>query len=964
MSELRKPTSLPEIEQSILEFWDREEIFQKTVALRNDAEPFVFYDGPPFANGMPHHGHIAMMAIKDAVLRYKTMQGYKVPRKIGWDTHGLPVEYETEKELNLSGKRDIEAYGIHKFVDAAQASVLRYTKEWEATMQRMGRWMDLTHPYTTMDRDYMESVWWAFHTLHEKGLVYKDYRVSPYCPRCGTVLSNFEVNQGYKDDTVDPSAYVAVRVTAGLVQTHGAWIVIWTTTPWTLPSNVALAVDPKSEYVVVESEGKNYVVAKKLVEKVFPDGTIIGTKSFSGEELVGTTYEPLYRQTDDPKAYRVIASGHVTMDDGTGVVHIAPAYGEDDYVLGKTHELPLIQTVMADGTVLSGKNIPGEGLFVKDADSIILDDLRERGLLVRRTTLKHTYPFCWRCDTPLLYYPTTSWYVKVSAFREELINENEQINWQPAHLRDGRFGKWLEGARDWAISRDRYWGAPIPVWECDTCETFRVFGSIKALVEMGANEADLTDLHRPAIDNVTLPCSCGGTMRRISHVFDCWFESGSMPFAQEHYPFSGTEVFNPDHNENYPAHFIAEALDQTRGWFYTLHVLGVGLFGKRAYDAVVTSGLILAPDGRKLSKKLRNYTEPNEIFNTIGVDPLRLFIFTATSLGEDYRFSDQAVRDVQRRWLTPLLNVVTYWQLSKQDSDDSVTTEPAHALLDTWILARIADAHKQIIDAMEGDGYHPPFDIVRACRTFGPLVEDISTWYVRLSRGRQDSSFTQTLGEVLMAMSRLYAPFMPFIAEHIYQVLKNEEMDPSVHMAFYSIPKEWSDATVIESMRSVQTVVTLGRELRATHKLPLRQPLATLQIVESSAEMSDSMLDLIAQELQIDTVETVGRADSSFVFAEGGNVKLGLDTRMTDDLKDRGEANELRRIIQDLRKQSGLQPKDKAFAFVASLDERVGALVQSQLASTHIVYEAANEPLLAKTKEGEREVVLFAHVQT
>lgn len=964
MSELRKPLSLPEIEQSVLEFWDREAIFQKTVDLRRDAEPFVFYDGPPFANGMPHYGHIAMMAIKDAVLRYKTMQGYNVPRKIGWDTHGLPVEYEIEKALNLSGKRDIEAYGIDKFVDAARASVLRYTKEWETTMQRMGRWMDLTHPYTTMDRNYMESVWWAFHRLHEKGLIYKDYRVSPYCPRCGTVLSNFEVNQGYKDNTVDPSAFVAFRITGGLKQTYGSWIVAWTTTPWTLPSNVALAVDPKSEYIVVESEGEKYVVAKNLAEKVFPDGVTIESKYFSGEELVGTTYEPLYRQTSDANAYKIIASDHVTMDEGTGIVHIAPAYGEDDYALGKLNDLPMIQTVAPDGTVETGKSIPGEGLFVKDADRIILDDLHDRGLLVRRTTLKHTYPFCWRCDTPLLYYPTTSWYVKVSAFREELLNENEQINWQPAHLRDGRFGKWLEGARDWAISRDRYWGAPIPVWECDRCDTFRVVGSIQALVEMGVDEAELTNLHRPSIDDVTLSCSCGGTMRRISQVFDCWFESGSMPFAQEHYPFSGTETFNPDHNENYPAHFIAEALDQTRGWFYTLHVLGVGLFGKRAYDAVVTSGLILASDGRKLSKKLRNYTEPSEIFDTVGVDPLRLFIFTATSLGEDYRFSDQAVRDVQRRWLTPLLNVVTYWQLSKQDIDNSATTDPAHELLDTWVLARVAESHKQIVDAMDGDGYHPPFDIVRACRTFGPLVEDISTWYVRLSRGRKDVSFTKTLGDVLITLSRFYAPFMPFIAEHMYQILREEGMEPSVHMAPFSLSSEWSDAAVIESMRGVQTVVTLGRELRSTHKLPIRQPLDTLHIVAPSLALSDSMLGLIAQELQIDTVSIVDKPDASYVVVKSNDVTLGLNTHITEDLKVRGEANELRRIIQDLRKQAGLQPKDKAFVFVASLDEQLGSLVQSQLLNTHIVYELSNEQPLAKSKDGEREVALFGHVQT
>lgn len=949
---MHKQQGLPELEQAVLAFWRDEEIFQKVVDARRDAKPFVFYDGPPFTTGLPHYGHILQMAIKDAVLRYKTMQGFRVPRKIGWDTHGLPVEYELEKELKLSGKREIEAFGIDKFVEAARGIVLRCTDQWKHTMERMGRWVDVAHPYTTMDNNYIESVWWAFSELHKKDLVYKDFRVSPYCPRCGTVISNFEVNQGYKDNVPDTSVYVAVPVT-----TEGAFqdakLVLWTTTPWTLPSNVAVAVDAEATYVVVEQDGSRYILGEPLAKQVFPEGKI--TQKITGRDLLGLVYDPLYKQTSESGAYRVVSGHHVTMESGTGLVHMAPAYGEDDFKIGRENGLPLLQSIEPDGTVTIGRGIPGEGLFFKDADRLIIEDLATRDLLVRESKIQHTYPFCWRCDTPLLYYPTTSWYIAVTKIKDELLKENAEIDWLPQHLRDGRFGRWLEGARDWAVSRDRYWGAPLPVWECAACERVKV---VSSRAEIGVN-TDF-DLHRPYIDEITLTCDCGEVMRRVPFVFDCWFESGSMPYAQHHYPFENAGAFNPETGEGYPADFIAEALDQTRGWFYTLHVLGVALFNKRAYNSVVVSGLLLASDGKKLSKRLRNYTPPEEVFESQGVDALRLFLFTATTVGEDYRFSDEAVADVKRRWITPLLNVVTYWQLSQQDSDGQAQTTEHHALLDAWIKARVAEAAEQVEAAMEGNDEYSPFDIVRACRSFGPLVEDLSTWYVRLSRGRKDPAFTETLTSVLQTMSQIYAPYVPFLSEHIYRTVGGAQA--SVHLTDWPNIVTWKNAELVQRMDFIRNVVTVGRELRSKAGIPLRQPLALLQVATENS-LSGAEAEVIRQELQVLEVGRVTAVTESFSQLAAPGILLGLDTAITPDLKNRGLANVLRRTIQDLRKQANLQPQDKAFVTVTPLTPELETYLVSQLGATELTQDVSGQPLLGEAthRDGESSwhVVLY-----
>ncbi len=942
MENHNKIKSLPQIEDTILQFWQEKNIFTKVVALRKDAKQFVFYDGPPFTTGLPHYGHIMQMANKDAVLRFKTMQGFNVPRKIGWDTHGLPVEYELEKELGLQGgKPAIEAFGIENFVEAARKIVLRYTAEWTKTMERMGRWVNFDHPYTTMDNDYIESVWWAFKTLHDKGLVYKDFRVSPYCPRCGTVLSNFEVNQGYQDNVPDTSIYTALKITSE-GKFKDRYLIFWTTTAWSTTAIVAMAVNAEADYVLLNQDDRHYIMARERVGDLFNTPEI--EAEFKGSELLGLEYEPLYDVDSSANLHRVVAGDYVSTEDGTGIASIAPAYGEVDAEVGKREGFPVVQTVNPDGTIKKGLGLPGEGLFVKEAEKAIVADLEERGFLVLAQPIKHTYPFCWRCDSPLLYYPATSWFVRVTAIKEQLLEENNEINWLPEHLRDGRFGKWLEGARDWAISRDRYWGAPLPIWECKN-------GHMKII---GSRHDDkkleqLNDFHRPYIDSITLNCEeCTESMQRVPFVFDCWFESGSMPYAQWHYPFANKEHFAPSKQRGYPADFIGEALDQTRGWFYTLHVLGVALFGQRAYESVVVTGLLLAPDGKKLSKRLRNYVEPEALFEQEGVDALRLFLFTSASLGEDYRFSDAAVRDVKRRWIVPLLNVLEYYKLSLKDKDDIVETQPEHHELDTWIKSRVAQSRAHVFDAMDGDERRSPYDLVRACRTLGPLVEDFSTWYVRLSRGRKDKAFTQTLQIVLEEISKTYASFLPFLTEYIYQNLLDTDAKKleSVHLCTLTPLHDWQNNEILKEMELVRGLVTIGRELRAQAGVALRQPLAVLELAMTNL-LHPSAQELLLQELNIKQLHIVEKINPEYLAGSYESITIGLDQTLTEGLRNEGMANMIRRTIQDLRKQAGLMPGDEAKVVIIDLDPMIQKLIQEQLETTHISSEQdINEPLM------------------
>jgi isoleucyl-tRNA synthetase len=657
---------LAEIEEQLLDKWAEEMTFEKSLENRKGAERFTFYDGPPFANGVPHYGHLVQTTIKDSMTRYKTMRGYYVPRRVGWDTHGLPVEYAIEKKHDFKGKRDIVEYGIDKFNAECRDSVFEFKDIWENMFRRVGRWADYDNTYATLDESYIESVWWVFKTLYDKGYVYKDFRSAPYCPRCATPLSNFELNQGYQDGVKDPSLFVKFKLTD-----EDAYLLGWTTTPWSLPGNAAIAVNPEADYLYVKLNDDNgkeetVVLVRERLEALNVDTYHI-LKEVKGADLVGKKYEPLYEisntNQDDgmEKLYKVWSAEFVSIEDGSGVLHVAPAFGEDDLNLAKQEGIPVLKTIDENGHVITDAGLPDifAGKFFKSADKLIIEDLAKRDLVYAAETIEHTYPFCWRCDTPLLYYATDSWLVSVTKVKEQLISNNQKINWTPNHIRDGRFGKWLENARDWAISRNRFWGAPLPIWATEDGELV-VIGSVSELKERAVNPEKIGDLHRPYVDDIEIRTDSGKIARRIPEVFDCWFESGSMPYAQDHYPFQDKEGWE----KTYPADFIAEAIDQTRGWFYTLHVLATALFDKPAFKNVICSGWVVAADGEKLSKRKKNYAPMDEVFDQYGVDTMRFFMANSPIVnGEDVRFSVDYLRDVQRNVFMTFNNVFLFYKL-------------------------------------------------------------------------------------------------------------------------------------------------------------------------------------------------------------------------------------------------------------------------------------------------------------
>ena len=655
--------NFPRMEEGILEFWKNKGIFKKSIEQREGCDEYIFYDGPPFATGLPHFGHFVPGTVKDVYPRYQTMKGKKVDRRFGWDCHGLPVEYEMEKELGISGKKEIEDFGIAKFNESCRSIVLRYTKEWETIVTRMGRWVDFEHDYKTMDPDYMESIWWVVKQLWEKGLLYEGYYILPYCPRCSTVLSNHELNLGGYKEVHDPAITIKFKVDGE----DSTYFLAWTTTPWTLPSNLALAVHNDVEYVKVSDSGENYIMAKERLSAYYKNEDeykIVWTKK--GSELTGMSYEPLFSYFADAKekgAFRVFPAEYVTTEDGTGIVHTAPGFGEDDYNTLKSTGVPTVCPI--DGECKFTSEVPDyEGRFVKDCDKDIIARLKEEGKLVLRQQYLHNYPHCWRCSSPLIYRAISSWFVDIDKIKKKMLDANSQIYWMPSHLKEGRFGKWLEGARDWAISRNRYWGNPIPVWKCDSCSETDCIGSIKELEDKCGTRVE--DLHKHIIDDLTYPCKCGGTMKRVPEVLDCWFESGSMPYAQVHYPFENKEHFE----SHFPADFICEGLDQTRGWFYTLTILAAALFDKPAFKNVIVNGLVLADDGKKMSKSARNYTDPIEVVNQYGADALRFFLTnSAVVRAEDLRYSDESVKEILKTIIIPIWNAysffVTYANIDK-----------------------------------------------------------------------------------------------------------------------------------------------------------------------------------------------------------------------------------------------------------------------------------------------------------
>jgi isoleucyl-tRNA synthetase len=876
--EVPSKVNFPEMEEGVLRFWKETKIFEKGLEMRRDAPRYVFYEGPPTANGLPGTHHVLARVFKDLFPRYKTMQGYYVLRKGGWDTHGLPVELEIEKELNLNSKQAIEDYGVAEFNAQCQESVFRYVKEWEELTDRIGFWIDMDDPYVTLKNEYIESVWWILKQFWDEDLIYQGYKVVPYCPRCGTPLSDHEVALGY-EEAEDPSIYVKFP----LRDEPGTYFLVWTTTPWTLPGNVALAVHPQVEYVMVEQEREGekerLILAKELLDEVL-EGDYEVVRSVPGRELIGMHYQPLFTFLPVEKDYCYVVPGDfVTTKEGTGIVHIAPAFGAEDLEVGQDYDLPVLHTVDLRGAFIDEVTL-WRGLFVKDADPLIIEDLEARGLMYKVGTYRHVYPFCWRCDTPLLYYAKATWYIETTRYRDELVNLNRQINWYPEHIRDGRFGNWLENNVDWALGRERYWGTPLPVWVCEECRRQECIGSVEELKskvnegsDLGPGTWDLgqLDLHRPYIDQVTYLCSdCGGVMRRVPEVIDAWFDSGSMPVAQWHYPFANQEMFEGQ----FPADFICEAVDQTRGWFYSLHAISTLLFNEPCFRNCVCLGLILDAEGEKMSKSRGNVVDPWTVLDAHGADAFRWYLYTATPPGNDRRFSVELVGEVIRTFMLTLWNVysffVTYanidgWQPSGKfvNSDVDESTNPEFTsvpALDRWILSELHLLVQRVTDALES------YDVTGAARPFQRFVDDLSNWYVRRSRrrfwkGEEDedkAAAYSTLYECLTTLAKLLAPFMPFIAEEMYQNLvrsADATAPESVHLCDYPQAREaLVDEELVEDTRLVMRLVSLGHGARNRAGIKLRQPLAQALFQvrsESEAESLHRLADQVLDELNV-----------------------------------------------------------------------------------------------------------------
>ncbi|NPA91745.1 MAG: isoleucine--tRNA ligase [Chloroflexi bacterium] len=862
--EVRPFVHFPELEEEILQFWRQNRTFEKSLEIRKDAPRFVFYEGPPTANGRPGIHHVLARVFKDLFPRYKTMRGYYSLRKGGWDTHGLPVELEVEKELGITHKRQIEEFGVDKFNQLCKESVFRYIQEWRQMTERIGFWIDMDNAYVTYHNEYIESIWWILRQFWDKGLLYKDYKVVPYCPRCGTPLSTHEQHYpGAIKEVDDPSVYVKFKVR----DQEKTFFLVWTTTPWTLPGNVALAVHPEYDYVTVEHQGERLILAKARLHVL--DGPYTVVEEHKGKDLAGIHYEPLYSflPVDRDYAY-VVNADFVTLEDGTGVVHMAPAFGAEDLEVGREYGLPVLMTVAADGTFIDAVE-PWKGMFVKDADPLIEEDLRQRGLLYKAETYRHNYPHCWRCGTPLLYYAREAWYVRVTAHKEDLIANNEQINWVPDHIKHGRFGKWLENIQDWALSRDRYWGTPLPIWECENpqCKHRECIGSVAELSEKSGQDLSGLDLHRPYVDEVTYSCpECGGTMRRVPDLIDVWFDSGAMPVAQWHYPFENQEMFQ----EQFPADFICEAVDQTRGWFYSLHAESTLLFNQPSFLNVICLGLILDEKGEKMSKSRGNMVDPWDVLNAYGADATRWYMYTATPPGNARRFSLNLVGEVVRKFLHTLWNsyafFVTYANASnwtppaelaervvKGEAPEEVT--PAAHPLDRWILAEL---HALTRDVTEGlDAY----DVTNTGRAIEAFVDSLSNWYLRRSRRRfwdGDPAAFATLYEVLVTLSKLIAPYMPFLSEVLWQNLVRSvalTAAESVHLADWpAFEPALIDEELREDVALAQRIVRAGHAARQQAGLKVRQPLRRLVVrlrEPEERERLERVIDQVLEELNV-----------------------------------------------------------------------------------------------------------------
>jgi len=1035
--------SFPELDANVLQQWKDKDVFRRTESERPDAPLFMMYEGPPTANGSPGIHHVLARVFKDVICRYRTMKGFRVQRKGGWDTHGLPVELEVEKELGLKSKRDIEEYGIEEFNKKCRESVFRYVKEWETMTDRIGYWVDMEDPYVTLHNNYIESGWWMLKTLWDKDLLYQTMRGTPHCPRCVTSLSSHEVALGYRENTPDPSVFIKFQVdpaastgSAEVIKKLGAantdvFLLAWTTTPWTLPGNTGLAVDETADYSIVELQGEGgshrLVLAQALVSaNIKQDHNIVGT--IKGSDLVGLGYTPLY----DPNEFgsqvrrfvrrpgpggmvteledggefapKVIAADFVSLDDGTGIVHIAPAFGDEDLGVGREKELSFVQPVDLQG-IITG-NYPFAGKFVKTADKEIMEDLTDRGLLYHQDIYRHTYPFCWRCDTPLLYYAKSAWYIRTSALKDQLVGGNDTINWYPDYIKDGRFGEWLRNNVDWAISRERYWGTPIPIWQCQECDHTICVGGVDELREMaGANgslNADGLDLHRPYVDNVVLDCTskgCSGKMHRIPEVMDAWFDSGAMPFAQYHYPFDNESI---DTDGRFPADYICEAVDQTRGWFYSLHALSTLLKGQPAYKNVICLGLILDAKGRKMSKRVGNVVEPLSVLDEHGADALRWYLFTASQAGEPRRFSAKLVSETLRKVMLTVWNVysffIGYAEIDKFDPSQKPAGWKPENELDRWVLSEL----NTLISQVEGymDGYGP----TNAGRRIQEFIDQLSNWYVRRSRRRfwrnegdaDKLSGYITLHTCLVTVTKLMAPLAPFVAEEMYQNLVCS-VDPSapdsVHLSEFPVADEsLVDQPLMEATQLAMKLASMGRAARSKAGLKVRQPLAKVLVkVRAPAEREyiDQVRPQVLEELNIKDIqvieddspiakqvleqageetETILSVANYSVSLDGGYM-VAVDGDISPELAEEGLAREVVHRIQGMRRSANFDVTDRIVTYYQGPSEFADVMqgafadyIRDETLSTQLVdgspdKEAATE----STKIEGMEITLAVH---
>ena len=894
---VEQKVSFPALEEEILAFWEKNKVFEKSISRREGAQEYVFYDGPPFATGLPHFGHFIPSTIKDIIPRYQTMKGKKVERRFGWDCHGLPIENLIEKELNLNSKQDIEKFGIAEFNEACRASVLRYVNEWRQTITRLGRWVDFDNDYKTMDTDYMETIWWVVKSLWEKGLLYEGHYVLPNCPRCATFLSNHELNLGGYKDVHDPSITVRFKIVEGKDIPKECYFLAWTTTPWTLPSNLGLALGPEIDYVLVEDldSSDNYILAEARLPAYYKsekEYRIVWKKK--GADLLGIEYEPIlpyFKNARESGAFRTFPGDFVSTENGTGIVHIAPGFGEDDARVLKGTGVPTICPI--DIECKFTDEVPDfKGLFVKDADKGIMEKLKAEGKLIKRDQILHAYPHCWRCDSPLIYRAISSWFVSVEKIKQDMLDANSKIFWVPGHIKSGRFGKWLEGARDWAISRNRYWGNPLPIWKCSDCDKALCIGSRAELKEYSGVSPD--DLHMHFVDKITFKCpDCTGTMKRIPEVLDCWFESGAMTYAQNHYPFENKEFFE----SHFPADFISEGLDQTRAWFYTLIVLSAALFKKPAFKNCIVTGIVLASDGRKMSKSLKNYTDPADVISSYGADAVRLFlVHSALMKADDLRFSDDGVKEVLKSIIIPLWNAYSFFVMYA--NIDKITPNEAPKKpgnpLDKWILSLAESLVEKCTTALDN------YDLSKAVDPIVEFIDLLNNWYIRRSRRRfwkagNDTDKLEaygTLYNVLKTLITVASPFMPFITEVIWQNLRRDDECESVHLADFPVPiPERRDPGLEFKMASVQKAVSMGRALRSQYGIKNRQPLKTVEIVTGNPEERKALLEMeeiIQEELNVKNVVFKDNEEDLVEYEAKANFRI-LGKELGKDMKEAAE---------------------------------------------------------------------------